>query len=136
MAFTLVLIYMGLLGFGAMISPGIGFSGEMIAMLPPPVVDFSHAPAYGLLTWLLTGGLAGRGWPRRYALLVATAGATVFGVWMEIFQGSVPGRVVDIGDVVVNSAGIGTAALLILWRALPVDGTDGLPPARPLTPVG
>jgi hypothetical protein len=135
MSFTLVLFYIGLLGFGAMISPGIGFSGQMIVMVPPVVAEFSHAPAYGLLTWLLTSGLRGRGWPRGYACLVAAAGAMVFGIWMEVFQGFVPGRVVDIGDVMVNGVGIGMAVLLILWRALPVGGADEISPARPSIPA-
>lgn len=135
MGFALVLMYMGLLGFGAMISPGIGWSGEFIAMLPAPVTEYSHAPSYGLLTWLLTSGLHGRGWPQRYALLVAAVGAMVFGIWMEIFQGLVPGRVVDIGDVMVNGVGIGMAALLILRRALPADNAVEISPARLRPPV-
>lgn len=125
-----VLIYMGLLGFGAMISPGVGVFGQIIAMLPQSVTELSHAPAYGLLTWLVTGELQGCGWPRRYALFVAMASALVFGIWMEIFQGFVPGRVVDSGDVLMNGIGIAMAALLILWRGMPADSGGQLVPAR------
>ncbi len=135
MGLGLVLIYMGLLGFGTMVSPGIGLSGRMIEMLPSTFTDWMHAPAYAVLTWLLTSSLQQRGWPCRYALFVAAAGAMVFGLWMEVAQGSVPGRVADAGDVMLNAAGIGTAALLILRRALPADRTVGLSPVRSYPPV-
>ena len=124
-----VLIYMGLLGFGAIISPGVGFFGGIIAMLPPPITELSHAPAYGLLTWLLTGGFRGYGWPRRSALSMAMAIALIFGIWMEILQGFIPGRVVDSGDVLVNAIGIGMAALLIMWRGISADNGDQVLPA-------
>jgi VanZ family protein len=39
--------------------------------------------------------------------------AMVFGVWMEFLQGFVPGRTVDIHDVLFNAIGIGLAALVI-----------------------
>jgi VanZ like protein len=123
-SFGSVLIYMGLLGFGAVISPGVGFFGRLVAMLPQPVTELSHAPAYGLLTWLLTGGFQGHGWRHRSALFMAMAIALIFGIWMEILQGFVPGRVVDSGDVLVNAIGIGMAALLILWRGMSA-GSDG-----------
>jgi VanZ family protein len=47
--------------------------------------------------------------------------ALVFGIWMEVFQGVVPGRVVEIGDVLMNAMGIGAASLLIGLRLLPID---------------
>jgi VanZ family protein len=124
-----VLLYMGLLGFGAVISPGVGFFGRLLAMFPQPVTELSHAPAYGLLTWLLMSGLRGYGRPRRYALSVAMATASIFGILMEILQGFVPGRVVDSGDVLLNAVGIGMAALLILWRDMSADSGDQLVPA-------
>ena len=110
-----VLLYMALLGFGAVITPGVGVAGSLLALLPQPVTEYSHAPAYGLLTWLLTSGLQGRGWPQPMALSTAVFAAMVFGLFMEILQAFVPGRVVDIGDVAFNAIGIGLAALLILW---------------------
>lgn len=128
-----VLIYMGALGFGAMISPGVGIFGGLIAMLPQWVTEMSHVPAYGLLTWLVAGVLQGYGWPQRRALFVAITTALVFGVWMEFLQGFVPGRIVDISDVVMNGIGIGMAALLILWRDMPTDKAGKLVPARSRT---
>jgi VanZ family protein len=125
-----VLIYMGVLGFGAMISPGVGIFGSLIPMFPQSVTEMSHLPAYGLLTWLLSGVLQGYGWPQRSALWVAIVIALVFGVGMEFLQGFVPGRVVDSGDVLMNSVGIGMATLLILWRSMVADKAEKLVPAR------
>ena len=123
-----VLIYMGVLGFGAMISPGV-----LIALLPQWVTEMSHVPAYGLLTWLLSSVLQGYGWPQRSALFVAITTALVFGIWMEIVQGFIPGRIVDSGDVLMNGIGIGLAALLILWWGMAADKANKLVPARSRT---
>ena len=115
------LLYMVLLGFGSLITPGVGISGRLLELFPRPLSEFSHVPAYGLLTWLLASGLRGRDWPRSVALCVAVQAALVFGIWMEVFQGFVPGRVVEIGDVVMNGLGIGAASLLMGLRLLPID---------------
>jgi len=117
MGVALLLLYMVLLGFGTMITPGVGLSGELITMLPQWLTESSHVPAYGLLTWLLVRGLLWREWPLNYAVLTAAAGATVFGLWMEIIQGSVPGRVVSMDDVIANGVGIGIAAFLFIFMA-------------------
>ena len=113
MGLTGALLYMLLLGVGATISPGVGVAGSLLATVPQPVTEYSHVPAYALLTWLLTGSLSKRGWPERTALWVAAAAAMVFGAWMEILQGLVPGRIVELGDVAFNAIGIGLAALLL-----------------------
>ena len=105
--------YMVLLAFGAMATPGVGIAGSMLAVFPQPVTEYSHAPAYALLTWLLTSGLRDRGWSTQMALWLAVMVAMVFGVWMEFLQGFVPGRTVDIHDVAFNAMGIGLAALVI-----------------------
>jgi VanZ family protein len=104
---------MVLLAFGAIATPGVGIAGSMLAVVPQPVTEYSHAPAYALLTWLLTGGLRNRGWSKRMALRLGVMAAMVFGVWMELLQGFVPGRTVDIYDVASNALGIGCAALVI-----------------------
>jgi hypothetical protein len=94
---------MVLLGCGAMITPGVGFFGGLIVMLPQAVTELSHAPAYGLLTWLFTAGLQRRGWPQRYALPIGMSAAFVFGLVMEICQAFVPRRVVDSGAEMYSS---------------------------------
>jgi len=123
MGLALVLSYMVLLGFGTMISPGVGFFGGIITMLPQWVTESSHVPAYGILTWLLASGFHRRGWPHAYALFAAGASAMVFGLWMEIVQGSVPGRVVSLEDVIANGMGIGIVVVLILWKQMPVQSS-------------
>src|SRR5262245_19177881 len=128
-----VLIYMGHLGSGAMISPGVGIFGGLIAMLPQWVTEMSHVPAYGLLTWMMSGVLQGYGCPQRAALFVAITTALVFGISMEFVQAFVPGRIVDSGELMMNGIGIGMAALLILWRGMPTDKAARLVPARSLT---
>jgi VanZ family protein len=114
MGLTGALLYMVLLAFGAMITPGVGVGGFLLALLPQPVIEYSHVPAYGLLTWLLTSSLWRREWPQQTALWVSAVAAMVFGLWMEIFQGFVPGRAVEIGDVASNAIGIGLTALFIV----------------------
>jgi VanZ family protein len=113
MGLTGALLYMVLLGFGAIITPGVGPAGSFLALFPQPVTEYSHLPAYGFLTWLLTSALRERGWPREMALSVGVIAPMLFGVWMEILQAFVPGRVVDLGDVAFNAMGIGVTALLI-----------------------
>ncbi len=131
MGIAVLLFYMVLPGCGAMISPGVGFFGGLVVMLPQSVTELSHAPAYGLLTWLFTVGLLQRGWPQIYALPTGMSAAFVFGLFMEICQAFVPGRVVDSGDVFVNVVGIGMAALLMLWWAMPAEHPDKTGLVRP-----
>jgi VanZ family protein len=113
MGITGALLYMVLLGVGATITPGDGVAGSLLTLVPQPLTEYSHVPAYGLLAWLLTSSLRKRGWPQWIALGVGAFAAMVFGLWMEILQAFVPGRVVDSGDVAFNSIGIGLAALLV-----------------------
>ena len=132
MRMRLALLSMGLLGWGAAIIPGVGTFGSLLALCPPEVTNFSHVPAYGLLTWLLTSGLKERGCSERMALRLAMALAMTFGLCMEIMQGFVPGRVVDSADVMFNAIGVGLAALMI--RSAP-DGVAYAGVNRSFRPV-
>ncbi len=114
LALGIVLGYMGLLYFGAVIVPGIGLSGHLLAQVPGNFLDWAHAPGYGILALLLTRGLQRREWPLAYALPVPAAAAFVFGLWTEVFQGSIQGRESNAGDLVVDAVGIGLAAMLML----------------------
>jgi len=109
-----VLGYMGLLYFGAIIVPGAGLSGHLMVLVPGSLLEWSHAPGYGILALLLTRGLQRRAWPLAYALPVAAAAALVFGLWTEVFQGSVQGRGASVDDLVTDAIGIGLAMILIL----------------------
>jgi len=118
MGFGLALCYMGLLYFGAMIAPGVGLSGYLMVQMPSTLLEWSHAPGYGLLAWVLTCGLQRRNWPFASALPVASAAALVFGLWTEIFQGTVPGRNASTDDLVTDAIGIGLVAALMISRRL------------------
>jgi VanZ family protein len=110
---------MGLLYFGAMIAPGVGVSGQLMVHVPWAILDWAHAPGYGILAWLFIRGLQQRAWPVVYALPVGSAAAFVFGVWTEVWQGSVPGRSPSTGDLVIDAIGIGFATILTLARLHP-----------------
>ena len=60
--------YMLLLAGLAVASPGIGFTGSLLHLVPGDWRDAAHVPAYGLLAWLAMVGFRLRGWPIRYAL--------------------------------------------------------------------
>jgi hypothetical protein len=109
-----VLGYIWLLYFGATIVPGVGISGHLIGLVPYSIFDWAHAPGYGILAVLLTRGLQRRAWPLAYALPVAAAAALVFGLWTEVFQGSVQGRQTTADDLVTDAIGIGLAAMIMM----------------------
>jgi len=111
---VIVLSYMGLLYFGAIIVPGIGLAGHLMVQVPNSLLEWAHAPGYGVLAVLFTLGLQRRAWPLAYALPVAAAGALVFGLWTEVFQGSVQGRGASADDLVTDAVGIGAASILML----------------------
>lgn len=115
MEFGLVLGYMAMLYLGASITPEVGILGKAITLVPWSLLEWAHAPGYGALAWMTARGLQFRGWPRFYALLIASAAAFVFGMWMEVYQGNVPGRSTSSEDLIVNGIGIGIAAM-IMWK--------------------
>jgi hypothetical protein len=112
-----VLGYIWLLYFGAIIVPGVGHSGHLIGLVPYRIFDLAHAPGYGILAVLLTRGLQRRAWPLAYALPVAAAAALVFGLWTEVIQGSVQGRQTTADDLVTDAIGIGIATMIMMLSA-------------------
>ena len=111
---VLVLGYIGLLYFGAVIVPGVGLAGHVMVLVPSSLLEWAHAPGYGVLAMLLTIGLQRRAWPLAYAIPVAAVGALVFGLWTEVFQGSVQGRGPSVDDLVTDAIGIGVATTMML----------------------
>ena len=111
---VIVLGYIGLLYFGAVIVPGVGLAGHLMVQVPGSLLDWAHAPGYGILAVLIALGLQRRAWPLAYALPVAAAAALVFGLWTEVFQGSVQGRGASADDLVMDAIGIGVASILML----------------------
>lgn len=110
MTIGILFVYMGLLCLGAIIAPGVGLSGHLLVQLPTWLVDWAHAPGYGILAILLTRGLQRRDWALGSALAMAVAAAFAFGLFTEFLQSSVPGRHPSLGDLWVNAIGIGIAA--------------------------
>jgi hypothetical protein len=110
----IILGYMGLLYFGAIIAPNVGLAGHLMVQVPSSLLEWAHAPGYGMLAIMLMRGLQSRAWPRTYALPVAAAAAFVFGLWTEVFQGSVQGREASVDDLVTDALGIGLAMIVML----------------------
>lgn len=114
MGFGIVVLgYMGLLYFGAIIVPGDGVVGKWMSVVPSGLWDLAHAPAYGILAVLLILLLKRLGWASFYAFPVSAAAALGFGLWTEVLQGSIHGRQASVEDLVVDGIGIGMATLLM-----------------------
>ena len=105
--------YIGILSVLATVSPGNGLLGYILQFLPSQILDSLHAPAYGLLAWLGIIGLRRRGWPHSLALIAGCLFALVFGFWTETLQLSVPGRGLEIKDLVIDGLGIAIAGILV-----------------------
>ena len=121
--------YMLLLAGLAVASPGIGFTGSLLHLVPGDWRDAAHVPAYGLLAWLAMVGFRLRGWPIRYALLVGIAFAGVFGLWTEVVQGTAPGREASLSDLLNDLTGAMMAGALMLWLHSTSTQTDRVVPA-------
>jgi VanZ family protein len=104
--------YIGILSVLATVPPGNGLLGYILQLLPSQILDSLHAPAYGLLAWLGIIGLRRRGWPHSLALIAGCLFALVFGFWTETLQLSVPGRGLEIKDLVTDGLGIAIAGIL------------------------
>lgn len=92
---------------GRSFRPSVGTSSTRL-------LEWAHAPGYGILALLLIHGLRRRAWSMAYALPAAAAIAFVFGVCTEVLQQSVQGRSASLDDLVTDAIGIGLAALLML----------------------
>lgn len=111
---VIVLGYIWVLYFVATIVPGAGLSGHLLVQVPGRLLEWAHAPGYGILALLLIHGLRRRAWSMAYALPAAAAIAFVFGLWTEVLQRSVQGRSASVDDLVTDAIGIGLAAMLML----------------------
>ena len=115
MGFGIVVLgYIWFLYFGAVIVPGVGLFGHLMVQVPVSLLEWAHAPGYGILAVLIALGLQRRAWPLAYALPVAATAAFVFGLWTEVFQGSVQGRGASVDDLVTDGIGIGFATTMML----------------------
>jgi hypothetical protein len=116
-----IVCYTILLVLLATASPGIGWLGSILPLFSKQLLDSLHAPAYGLLAWFSTTGLLRCGWPSSSALAVGSLFAFMFGCWTETLQMSVPGRGLEVRDVVIDTIGILTAAVIALRRSAAVQ---------------
>ncbi|WHZ14580.1 MAG: hypothetical protein OJF52_001419 [Nitrospira sp.] len=137
---AVILAYMLLLTGLAVASPGIGFTGSLIFLVPESWRDWSHVPAYGLLTWLVMQGFRLRDLPITlavvytpiallvmqgfrlrdlpvpYAMFAGILWTVMFGLWTEVAQGSAPGRETSWHDVLNDTVGGLMVAMLMLWQ--------------------
>lgn len=110
--------YLGLLTLLATASPGVGFLGAGITIVPAELRGWSHVPLYGGLAWLIIHSLRVRGWPIAATAIVGAAISMLFGLWTELAQISVPGREPSVEDLLFDGLGITMAAALFFLRAV------------------
>jgi hypothetical protein len=106
-----ILGYMGILSILATASPGHGLLGWVLLLLPSQLLDCLHVPAYGLLAWIGITGLQRRGWPLSSAVVAASLFALAFGLWTETLQLSVPGRGLELKDLISDGIGVVAAGI-------------------------
>ena len=133
MSLGLVFGYVGLLLIAGLTSPGVGVLGNVLVILPTDLLDWLHIPSFGLLTWVAVRGLQDRNWPFPYALSTGMIAALVFGLWIEVLQGSVEGRVTSFDDLLIDAVGIGLVGAIlarrIVWRCPPQQAALSIPAA-------
>ncbi len=91
--------------------------GEPSPFLWTVLSNLAHAPLFGLLVlWAALALPRDRGWPRLtpHAVRGLLAFALIYGVFDELHQGRIPGRVPSIPDLVTDFTG----AACTLWIAV------------------
>ncbi|HJR77172.1 MAG TPA: VanZ family protein [Nitrospiraceae bacterium] len=130
LSFATLIAYVGILGILAVASPGHGLLGAMLLVLPTLVLDWLHAPAYGLLAWLGITRFQRRGWPQPLAVAAGASFALIFGIWTETLQFSVPGRGLEIQDVLTDVVGIAMASLMVFWQSVAIRTAPAADPVN------
>jgi len=121
----IIIAYIGLLLLIGLTPPGQGVLGELIAGMGSELLSWLHVPAFAALCWLIAGQFRRRGWPQALAWAAGAGCAFVFGLWLEVLQGSVEGRVTASEDLVIDTAGIVMAAVVAAYRSLTLRHADG-----------
>ena len=83
-----------------------GTTAGWIPAIHPDLADLLHAPAFGVLAWLLIVSFRSYGVGRRAAVIAAIAVASACGVMVELVQASAPGRNPSLSDGFMDAAGI------------------------------
>ena len=108
--------YMLLLSLLAIVTPGLGLSGSLLTVVPDAWRDFAHAPAYGLLAYLVIWGLHRSGWSLPSSLLTGLSVPLLFGLYTELLQHQVPGRAASAQDVLADLLGAVIAGSIVLFQ--------------------
>jgi len=116
MGLGLILGYVGILLLAGLTPPGVGFLGELIVGIGSELLSWLHVPAFALLCWLITGAFYRRSWPRLYAWGAGMGCTILFGLWLEVLQGSVEGRVTAGEDLVIDALGATLAVAVDAYR--------------------
>ena len=87
-----------------------------IAWVPPALQNLLHLPAYALLGWLWFRALASHRWTPRLILLASFVLASLYGVFDELHQMTVPGRFASLTDLAANVAGSAIGAGFAMCR--------------------
>ena len=104
---------MTVLALCATASPGEGFVGLALALLPPDVHVWLHAPAAGLLAWLVLRGLERHGWAMSGSLASSAMLSLLFaGIleWPHPWQGARSPVMIHLGW-----AAIGIVLAWLFW---------------------
>jgi VanZ family protein len=97
-----------LLGLALVVSMALSLSPQPVALPDVSMID----KAAHLLTFALLALLVDAGWPGRRFGLREWLALLAFGAIIELLQSQIPGRVMSLGDLAANAAGIGLYALV------------------------
>jgi hypothetical protein len=122
-----IILYTGVLLVAGLTPPGQGFLGKVIAGLGSDLLSWLHVPAFAALCWLTAEQFRRRAWPLPYAWGAGGGCAFVFGLWLEVLQGSVEGRVTTSEDLFIDMAGIALACAAAACRSLILRQADRAP---------
>lgn len=122
-----IIVYTGLLLLAGLTPPGQGILGEVIAGLGSDLLSWLHVPAFAALCWLTAEQFRRRAWPLPYAWVAGGCCTFVFGLWLEVLQGSVEGRVTTTEDLISDMAGIALACTAVACRSFLLRPADCAP---------
>jgi VanZ family protein len=72
------------------------------------------------------GAISGTRWTRGKKLALALIIAVAYGAFDELYQGTVPGRTVDLADLLADTIGASAAVAWIAFRSKPVQAGSAL----------
>ena len=100
-----------LLGLALVITTWLALTPQPVALPDAPMMDkWAHLAAYLVLAFLVDSSWPERGfdWPK-WGFLLA------YGLVIELVQSQIPNRMLSVGDLAANAAGIALYGLAVLW---------------------